>query len=68
MLPVDESTLAVEQMSNVICLILTKPRLDLHDSYRVSIKRTDSIKRTEDVRKIQDLGKKLGEKRVRIFE
>ena len=62
-LPVDERTLAVEQMSNVICLILTKPKLDLHDSYRVSIKKKDSDV-TIAMRKIQDLGQFGGEKRV----
>ena len=40
--PVKEETLAIEQMSNVICLIFTEIRYDV-DSYRVSITESDSL-------------------------
>ena len=65
-LPVEEHTLKIERLSNVVCLIFKEMRPDL-DSYRVSIKERDSD--SIDATQIQKILAISGdpEIRVRIF-
>ena len=60
--PVKEETLAIEQMSNVICLIFTEIRYDV-DSYRVSITESDSLNSIPMVQKVSSFS---NEQEIRV--
>ena len=60
--PVKEETLAIEQMSNVICLIFTEIRYDV-DSYRVSITESESLNSIPMVQKVSSFS---NEQEIRV--